>query len=1045
MISSIIATNRYGFLCDGILNLTSCRLEVLELFERHCVQLCGTSEINRLRMIYETLRDNLGSSQQDGPLVAADLRNTAIRSLTRCLISLDIPQRDPRLLKFHIELLFRFLDPSVSPFDKTAATSQEVAIRQDRRLLAAECLQSLEIAYPTLLFQEASLFFELSSKELKDPTPGFARTKLAATVLSNLSSMYLKQQEAGSFASVDPTVDFELEAEMSSSVDEIVPQMAEDALHDPKFAYPCDIVDDSDDNDDVEDRRTSADALAPADTPSSSGKLETVPRPPRLKLDRVGLASTAHNATTSFGSSPRGIITQGGEPSVTSLGSKHSSRLSMPSGVAETDKAAGCVDRDEASTGSSNLRRSALTSALRTAASGGSGSNFNVPAGGDSGSIAWTAASSTPRFFPTEMPVMMQLQAPVRSSTAAPLLRRFSVPRHLETGLQEDEPNLIMTPEAQTALQGAAISLLGFMHRLDSSGVTLVARAMPALLRAARPPPMQLWPIFERHLRAGSLSLVRAVLNIHDEMPGLFEGRGPCLVEKVLTQANDPSLSPDHRSAAVSWVMRQHAAQCHAGGELYLVDCWEQLLPRDGEPGQLAALKVKALAACLSSGIGDEEQVCKVICSWEGFGGLRPSEHQLRSLTYALRTLLGAAPKDGPSAHRLGACLVTSILEGIIARPQLVPAVDSFLETCPPEFASVFLRALDALLCSVEGQFEVLRERPEDKVFDLSSADKWTRVKAAMLSRSSSLSGLMRGLSFKLSFTKRTHSVLPSAGAGEGPRRQVPVAVPTPERPLDVRTLRSSISTALQKQEQQHQAMFTPRGRGAAAPVSTMNGVHQGHDATFSDANLRTSVAGSTGKQSGSAELSSSLPAAASGAVPAVYVAPPVPMDLPSADAVEAWLTAPATWEGLANGLLHQDLIWYRPLMKRVLNCLELHPRGTLRTMATYTWQYKEPHPTHALPAKETAAALLGLCHTAALSHLPCLGADGWTMRQTETADAVLSVLDALEEGFPVPAARSRCRVLANLVSDEVAWTNSAKGSTLSALLCGYVDAAVEG
>ena len=66
-------------------------------------------------------------------------------------------------------------------------------------------------------------------------------------------------------------------------------------------------------------------------------------------------------------------------------------------------------------------------------------------------------------------------------------------------------------------------------------------------------------------------------------------------------------------------------------------------------------------------------------------------------------------------------------------------------------------------------------------------------------------------------------------------------------------------------------------------------------------------------------------------------------------------------------------------------------------------------------------------------------------MRQCEVAESVQNVLDALEEGFPSGAVRSRCQILAKSVAQEDRWRGAAWPKTLATLLGSYVDAAVQG
>jgi hypothetical protein len=461
-----------------------------------------------------------------------------------------------------------------------------------------------------------------------------------------------------------------------------------------------------------------------------------------------------------------------------------------------------------------------------------------------------------------------------------------------------------------------------------------------------------------------------------------------------------------------------------------------------------------------------------------------PSEQQLRAFTYALRILHSSAPADGPAAYRTHACLIAGILEAIVTRPQLVPAVDAFLETSSDqEFSGIFLKAVDAFFSGVDGQFESLKERPEDVPFQGTTVELADRVKAAVISRSASLSGLMRGLSFSLSFSKRTHSYLTGTSSsgvagGTGVRRTMSMAVPSssaaersaPVTPrsaavpvVDVRALRSSISAAFQ--QQQDQALDSSNsglGIGFSSAMSDGGNSTVGEVfAALADGQASPSLT-ATPRSINSSMLDFEGAAAGSSSSVAQLVAATVPLDLPTQDAVEMWLSSPSTWESLSVGILQRDLMAYRLILKRALrSAVHVHPRGILRTIANYTWQYKEHHPSHTLSsAKVTGNALLGLCHVAALAHLPCHSqkqngggsaggapsVGGWTLRQSEVAESIQNVLDAIEEGYPVADVQSQCQVLAAAVAaQESAWSGSALASTLEKLLESYVDTAVQG
>jgi hypothetical protein len=1146
------------FLKSFSTKLSFCRAEVLLFFEKNCVELCKSSDQNRLRHVYESLRDHLGLPTRDGPKIASQLRDSAIKSLTTVLIALDLPKNDPRLTKFHVEVLYRLLlgrDTGTAP---VAGTAVQDAI-QDRRFLAVECLQMLENAYPTLLSMDASSFVALAVNEaVKNPTPGFIYTQLAASVVSHVAAMYLHQQEEYTILSYeideedseeDEGSEFSCDVATATAIDgkaasamccsdsedddengtEEVLTAAADvlclsgnsrALYDAEDELEVDFSHHLD-SATAENKNNAAAGLASPSAATLSGENSACFSSPNDDNDHqqrslpnkalLGVIASATATADSSGTcSPRGILRSAASTSsAASVPSKQSSKRSMLASVAEADElgfprgspggddVSGDGDSEDAAGGVKIQRQpSALTFQLRRTTSVGSvssttsgnataaatgGAGGGVTGNGNGNAMSWSAAT-TPRTLPSELILLHPISSATPSystssssdTSSSSALRRFTVPLHIQTGESTDIPRLVMNADANAAMQTAATTFINAMRRLNPAAVSRMTKALPPILRCARPSPTLLWPLFERQLSTGSTPLLRAVLDLHDTLPELFEGRAPSLIEKVLAQVNDRMHSTDHRIAGASWVLRQHAMQRHAGGTLLLADSWEQLLLTAHDPPQLAAIKVKALGACLAAGVGDEEVVCHAVCSWEGFSDGHTinknhrnsnkngaSEQQLRAYTYALRILHSSAPPDGPAAYRTHACLITGILEAIVTKPQLVPAVDAFLRTCSNDFSSIFLKAINALFSGVDGQFESLKERPEDVPFQGTTLDLADRVKAAVISRSSSLSGMMRGLSFSLSFSKRNHS---QAGSSNAVRRTMSMApstagsVPTTPRSaavpvVDVRALRSSISKAFQ-QQQEHAA-------GVDIDVG-FDGLPQ-FSSAMSDGGV-SSVGGAFAALADGQQQSPSLIGTPRGGSVGIItqnvfespfiqqqqslVAPTVPLDLPTQEAVESWLSSPSTWECLSIGILQHDLMAYRLILKRALHrAIDVHPRGILRTIANYTWQYKEHHPSHTLSsAKVTGNALLGLCHAAALAHLPCGVANGWTLRQSEVAESIQNVLDAIEEGFPVPEVQSQCQVLAAaVVAQESAWVGAELGSTLRKLLESYVDAAVQG
>ncbi len=880
------------------------------------------------------MRDRLGAPGRDGPEAAATLRDEALRGLTGFLIAVEAPRRDPRLLKGHVEALFRRLAGTIAA-DEPAAGGEAGAER--RRAAAAEALLALEDAFPTLLQAEAAALLAAAAGEAGAPggAPGRPAARLALAAVANACALLEAQRDGGAW---------------------------------PPPAGRAALV---------------AKSGAPRGGEEEPDTPVTTLAPPRSE---AGSSST----TTSPGSARSG----GGVGGLSA----------------------------------------ALDAAAAASASGSASSSSSALAG----AVAVDDGAPVPLLPPPN---------------ARDSLRRFRVPAHLRGAAAP--PALEPTPACRAALQRGVRLLLAALPALSAAQAAAAAARLPPALRAAAFAPGALAPELRRMLAARSPALLRAALDLHAAAPEPFEGAAGAagLADAVLDLVADAGAGEELRSTALAWALRAHAAQRAAGAPLALADRWRRLLPAPREPPALVALKVKALAACLDDGVADAGAVCRAVAGWEGWAapaarGARaraapraaaaaaaaaaaPSPQQQRALAYALRLLLGGG--GGPGAARRAACLAAAALGALAARPRLAPAVAAFLDTAPPAFAAAFLRALDALLAGVDGQFEALRARPEDAPFAArasaaagAAADLASRVSAAVLARASSLSGMMRGLSMQLSFS--------GAAVPPSPRAR-------------------------------------PAGDFSAAQSFSLGG-RRAVDLAALRASVSTAFRGSDDEGGSSCGASE---AGESAAGPPAPEAPDAPRGLEDWRAAAAWLAAPATWEALAPALLQHDLLALRPLLARVVRAADAPPAGALAALASYAWQYKEARPDHALPSAGAAgAAVLALCHAAALAHLPwpapagsvsggagvagayaepvAAGGDGtggepgWAPAAAEAAEALRGVADAVtDEGFPASASlRARARQLAALAADEGAWGPAARAATLAALLDGWVDAALE-
>ena len=693
LISQIGASLRNGLLSTSA---PSVRLRLLNMLDKNWEPLCEDVESNRVRMLYETIRDNTSNSKVDSPQTLVELNSAALVTLTNMMIQLNMPHRDPRMVKFHIEKLNRILTKEVSlsslggNFNKSVIRNGDFSKTMNSCRVAIRCLTMLETAFPTLLSPLAVDMLSEAEKPDMMCLRGFPMTILATRVLSNLASEYLRQKSfQEEIYCAEPSCD-------TSDIDDIV--------SDADVYRP-------DSETDVADSKgisSGVDKYREREYGELDQALDSTFRHKTLDKSLKEIDSWVGGQTAS----PRETISGGLGRSTVSFETLNAQSGSATSSICQ---------------GSTRVRE------------GGSEN-------GRSGSNAWTA-SSTPRSGASiSVPIL-------KESPAA----RCTIPEHFRTGSGNfSEVSLEMTPFAERKFQEAVCHVLKCVKRMDAASIGEVSKHLGAIFQVSKFPPNTLWPLMDDLIRHGSTPVLEFVLETHDAMPELFEGWRPCLLEKILYRSNDQSYSVNHRQTCLRWIIRQHATQCYNGGELLLADCWVQLLPQDEEPLQIVSLKVKSISSCLSSGIGDIGRICDAVCLCQAYVDpktKRSSAKHLNSFSYALRLILNAADRmeeTGANSVRAKACLIRSIIQSVVLRPSLVPAVNDFLESCNDEFSLLFLGAFESLLGSLDGQFEILRERHEDVTLDESNPDLSARVKAALLSRASSVSGMIRGLSFKL-------------------------------------------------------------------------------------------------------------------------------------------------------------------------------------------------------------------------------------------------------------------------------------------------------
>jgi hypothetical protein len=119
---------------------------VLTLLEERAVDLCSEAPVDALRQLYENVRDRAAAPGRDTPATAARLQLAALATCTQLLIKLEMPQRDARLVKVHVEMLFRLMERS-GPYStappelcRCAATCLRCSARRERVCFVCVCV-----------------------------------------------------------------------------------------------------------------------------------------------------------------------------------------------------------------------------------------------------------------------------------------------------------------------------------------------------------------------------------------------------------------------------------------------------------------------------------------------------------------------------------------------------------------------------------------------------------------------------------------------------------------------------------------------------------------------------------------------------------------------------------------------------------------------------------------------------------------------------------------------------------------------------------------
>ncbi len=614
--------------------------------------------------------------------------------------------------------------------------------------------------------------------------------------------------------------------------------------------------------------------------------------------------------------------------------------------------------------------------------------------------------------------------------------QRYHYPRHLAP---DAVPLGIMTEYARATIAELFLFTAEAMKRMNAETIRRLSKPLRVLAcNAGIEPHQKLWSVMYNLIESGNVHIMEFVLDLHDEHPDLFSGRRTCLLERILARVNDASYSVDQRQLCLRWVMRQHAkaralldlkgrgidenvngsgsdklgeGSLEGTGAFLLEDCWMQLLPADHDELSTLHLRIKVLAGCLASRVGDAPTIMHGIFMWPGWA--EPGNLDDKFL-YAMRRIymnMDTAEYCDDAELRAEAAFIRAIVHASVAYPHAIKPIGEFLDSCDDIMRVRVLVGFSGLFSQLDEQFEVLRVMDPDGGLP---APEVSNTPGRQKSSSTTLAGMVRGLSLRLSRRSINPNAVDCGEHATGSPRQTQAgsrvgSLKVPSASSSRRRLisggsdsRRSIESTSPDHEFRLPAATMAPSVGACTPRGVM------HRKSFNGVDL-------------------ALP------------------DMQHVDELEEWILSDRTWSFLKQAMLRQnDLLLYRSIIHRIVRRQDIVPCGVLNTMANYVWQYRLYTPRHALGTKETGAAIIAIVQTAALAHLILPDEDSEpSLQQNNIVEALLEVLDAIQDGFPDQTSLKQAERFSKLVDDQNAWRPSRSLSTMANTLGGYIEAAV--
>jgi hypothetical protein len=442
------------------------------------------------------------------------VQQASLRCTTTLLIKLGTLHTDTRLIKVHITILGRILE---------RIPGQDVASPQLRRI-AAECLRSMEVAWPTLLLANAKNLTDLAHSEAC-PSVTTSALMLAMTVLSNGCAAYLRKQKLstisrGSLLSVSGSVSGRLNGlrkennnnnnnnNSNSNTESVSPLLGQGQSQGSGLGAA--VVD----ND-----------VAPLFACSApNSQIDSASQPNAGKGALATVVEKEEQHPTLVASSPSSspafsvVVEEGSGNGRNVNHTVASSDDASPRAMVSSQQHMTAASVQETMTTTSNISDLARTSAASNATATTAAvkqqqqqqhQQFMLMKGGFSDTASHSSSYNSMLMTTGTLPLLHEKPGG---------LRYFRVPAYASQG----SVTVVASPAELQEVQRLTLSFMETLPRLPSAAVHDARQLLLPLLHMSTPKPKKLRSILEKMLATGSPQLVHIVLDISDDLEHLL-------------------------------------------------------------------------------------------------------------------------------------------------------------------------------------------------------------------------------------------------------------------------------------------------------------------------------------------------------------------------------------------------------------------------------------------------------------------------------------------------------------------------------------------